>query len=158
MKTILLSIVFVGSALVSFGQSNLVSLEDIRYILHNNLQKADTFLMSKGYATKAKDEKKKTREYILNIKGGTHVDITLRADGKRLFIDLETNDISQYSLINNSISQYINKGSSTPDLQTYVVKDLCTFYITVNDSTPYDPMKRDYDMQIVADKNVTAIN
>ena len=67
-------------------------------------------------------------------------------------------DVTQYNLINNSISQYINKSSSTPEVQTYTVKDLCSIYITVNDTMPYDPLKRDYDMQIVADKNVTAYN
>jgi len=136
----------------------LISYEDMKYILHNNLLHADTFLMSKGYTLKVKDDKKKTREYTLAIKGGTHVDLTLRADGKRLFIDLETNELGQYNLINNSISQYINKAGSTADVQTYVIKDLCSIYITVNDTMPYDPMKRDYDMQIVADKSVTAIN
>ena len=136
----------------------MISYEDMKYILHNNLLHADTFLMSKGYTLKVKDDKKKTREYTLAIKGGTHVDLTLRADGKRLFIDLETNELGQYNLINNSISQYINKAGSTADVQTYVIKDLCSIYITVNDTMPYDPMKRDYDMQIVADKSVTAIN
>jgi len=158
MKVFILGIVLVGSTLLCFGQSSLISYEDIKYTLHNNLQHADTFFMAKGYSIKVKDDKKKTREYVLAIKGGTHVDLILRADGKRLFMDLETNEISQYNLINNSISQYINKAGSTQDIQTYVVKDLCSIYITVNDTMPYDPMKRDYDMQIVADKNVTAIN
>jgi len=158
MKTLVLSIALIGLTRLCFGQSNLISYEDMKYILHNNLLHADTFLMSKGYTLKVKDDKKKTREYTLAIKGGTHVDLTLRADGKRLFIDLETNELGQYNLINNSISQYINKAGSTADVQTYVIKDLCSIYITVNDTMPYDPMKRDYDMQIVADKSVTAIN
>jgi len=147
-----------GSTFLCFGQANLISYEDIRFLLHNNLMQADTFLTAKGYTTKVKDDKKKTREYILSIKGGTHVDITLRADGKRLFIDLESNELSQYNLINNSVAQYINKASSTPDMQTYVMKDLCTIYITSTESPQFDPLKRDYDMQIVADKNVTAFN
>jgi hypothetical protein len=158
MKAILLFITLTGSTALCFGQANLISYEDMKYLLHNNLEHADTFLMSKGYALKSKNEKKKTREYTLSIKGGTHVDLTLRADGKRLFMDLETNEVGQYNLINNSISQYINKSGSTPEVQTYTVKDLCSIYITVNDAMPYDPLKRDYDMQIVADKNVTAYN
>jgi len=158
MKAILLSLVLVGSAVLCFGQSNLISYEDMKYILHNNLEHADTFLMAKGYTIKSRNEKKKTREYTLLVRGGTHVDLTLRADGKRLFMDLETNELGQYDLINNSISQYLNKASSIGDVQVYTIKDLCTVYITANDSMPYNPLKRDYDMQIVADKNVTAYN
>src|SRR5476651_2535408 len=109
MKPFFLSIALIASTLLCFGQSNLISYEDIKYILHNNLAHADTFFMAKGYTVKVKNDKMRNREYVLAIKGGTHVDISLRADGKRLFIDLETNELGQYNLINNSIAQYINK-------------------------------------------------
>jgi hypothetical protein len=158
MKKILLSIVFICSGILCFAQTNLISYEDMKYLLHNNLLHADTFLMAKGYTVRSKNDKTKNREYVLPINGGTHVDLTLRADGKKLFMEIETNEISQYNLINNSISQYINKAGSIGDVQTYTVKDLCNIYITVTDAVPYDPMKKDYDMQIVADKNVTAYN
>jgi len=158
MKKMLLTATLCILSVCCFAQSNLVSIEDVKYLLHNNLSRADTFLTAKGYTIKSKNEKKKTREYYLATRNGTHVDLIIRADGKRLTMELETNDISQYNTINSSISQYVNKQSSTPDMQTFIVKDLCTFYITTSDSFPYDPMKKDYVMQIVADKNVTAID
>jgi hypothetical protein len=158
MKTTLLSMALISSAIFCFGQSNLISYEDMKYILHNNLQHADTFLIAKGYALKSKNDKTKNREYTLPIKGGTYVNLVLRADGKRLFMVIETNEVEQYNLINNSISQYLNKSGSIGDIQLYTVKDLCNIYITVNDTNPYDPLKRDYVMQIVADKNITAYN
>ncbi len=158
MKIFLLSIALTGSTLFCFGQSQFISYEDVNFLLHNNLMQADTFLTAKGYTTKVKDDKKRTREYVLAIPGGTHVDITMRADGKRLFIDLESNESRQYNLVINSVSQYINKASSTVDMQTYVMKDLCTIYITWTEGAQFDPLRRAYDMQIVADKNVTAYN
>src|SRR5476651_1254165 len=105
MKPFFLSIALIASTLLCFGQSNLVSYEDIKYILHNNLQHADTFLMAKGYTLKVKNDKAKNREYTLAKKGGTHVDLFLRGNGKKLFMDLETNEVGQYNLINNSIAQ-----------------------------------------------------
>jgi hypothetical protein len=127
-------------------------------MLHNNLEQADTFLTAKGYVTIAKSIKTKNRTYKLNIKGGTFVKLTMRADGKKQFIELETNELAQYTLINNSISQYINNEGSIGDIQTYVIKDLCNIYITVNDTQPYDPLKKNYVMQIVPDKNVMAFD
>lgn len=73
-------------------------------------------------------------------------------------MEIETNELEQYNLINNSISQYLNKSGSNGDVQIYTVKDFGSIYITVNDTNPYNPLKRDYVMQIVADKNVTAYN
>ncbi|MFI5163097.1 MAG: hypothetical protein ACHQHN_17585, partial [Sphingobacteriales bacterium] len=92
------------------------------------------------------------------ISGDSHVDIHVRSDGKRLMIEIETNVLSQYDLIHNSIAQYINKEGSTADVQTYVVKDLGTIYVTVNDMPPYDPLKREYDIHVVPDKRITAYN
>ncbi|MDB5009887.1 MAG: hypothetical protein JWR67_3005 [Mucilaginibacter sp.] len=158
MKTIILTTALICSGIICFAQTNLISYEDIKYILHNNLQHADTFLTAKGYTLKSKNEKTRNREYTLPIKGGTFVNLHIRADGKKLFMELETNELGQYNLINNSISQYLNKSGSTGDVQTYSIKDLCNIYITVTDTMPYDPIRKDYNMQIVADKNVTAYN
>lgn len=156
MKKLLLSIILTSSFCFCFGQKNLLSYEDLRYLLHNNLQKADTFLMAKGYTPTIKNTKKKTSEYTLSLKNGTHVTLSLRADGKKIFMELETNELAQYDLINNSISQYIHKSGMTGDIQTYEVKNLGNIYISVNESVPYDPLKKDYVMQIVADKNIVA--
>jgi len=158
MKALFVSFFVLCSVNYGFAQSKLISYDDLKYLLHNNLQKADTFLMAKGYQLKSKNEKTRNREYRIANAGGTYVDLHLRADGKRLFIELETDDISQYDLINSSISQYLNKAASVGDVQAYFVKDLCNIYITINDTVPYSPLKKDYDMQIVADKNVTAYN
>jgi hypothetical protein len=44
------------------------------------------------------------------------------------------------------------------DVQTYTVKELGNNYITINDTMPYDPMRMDYDIQVVGDKHITAYN
>lgn len=44
------------------------------------------------------------------------------------------------------------------DVQTYTVKNLGTIYITVNDTVPYNPLKREYDIHIVSDKHITTYN
>ncbi|MDB5118306.1 MAG: hypothetical protein JWQ79_3798 [Mucilaginibacter sp.] len=156
MKKLLLGILFTCSACVCFGQKNLISYEDLKYLLHNNQEQNDTFLTAKGFTVTVKNNKTKNREYNLAIKGNTHVTINMRADGKKQFMEIETNELEQYNLLNNSISQYLNKESSIGDVQVYAIKNLCNIYITVTDTMPYDPLKREYTMQVVPDKNVTA--
>jgi predicted house-cleaning NTP pyrophosphatase (Maf/HAM1 superfamily) len=151
-------IVLLLSALHGLSQRSLVSYDDIKYLLHNNIHQADTFLSAKGYIITKKDNDTKNRKYSLALQGGTHNTISLRVDGKRLFIEIETNEFNQYNLLRESISQYLIKDSMAADVQTYAVKDLGNIYITVNDSMPYDPLKKDYDIHIVGDKNITAYN
>jgi hypothetical protein len=156
MKKLLLSLLFGCIAITGFGQKTLISYEDIKFLLHSNLSQADTFLIAKGYSTIKKDLKKRTANYRVTITGGTFVGLSLRADGRKQFIELETNDPNQYTLINNSISQYLNTQGSIGDIQTYTIKNVGNIYITVNDTMPYHPLKRNYLMQIIPDKSVTA--
>ena len=139
-------------------QRNLVSYDDMTYLLTNNINKADTFFLAKGYTLTDKNVNKKTRKYALQIAGGTYANFNLRNDGRRMFIEIETNEPDQYNLIYNSISQYVDKQSATADVQVFKVKDLGTIYIMVNDTTPYNPLRRTYTMQVVADKGITAYN
>jgi hypothetical protein len=158
MKKILLTLLLSSSMLVTFAQKQLVSYEDIRYLLHNNLSKADTFMAAKGYALQNTKPQAKNRKYALNYSSNTTNSVDIRSDGKKIFISIQTNVIEQYNLLLNSISQYKTTASNVGDVQVYQVKDLGNIYITVNDSMPYDPLKKDYDIQIVPDKNITAIN
>jgi len=157
MKYIFLLILSISS-LQSFSQKSLVSYDDIKFLLNNNIHRADTFLTAKGYIATKKDSDPKTRKYALTLNGGTHNIISLRADGKRLFIEIETNELNQYNLIRESISQYLIKDGMAADIQTYSVKELGNIYISVNESVPYDPLKKDYDIQVVGDKHITAYN
>jgi len=154
----LLSVVFILTAFPGFAQKSLISYEDITYLLENNIHKADTFLMTKGYIINKKDNDTKNHKFTVTLPGGTYNNISLRADGKRLFIEIETNELNQYNLIRESISQYQVKDGMVADIQTYSVKGLGSIYISVNDSVPYDPLKRDYDIHIVGDKHITAYN
>lgn len=158
MKKLLLSTLLFCFASACFAQTNLISYDDLSYLLHNNINKADTFFVSKGYTLTKKDEKKNLRKYDLKIPGGTYVSNNVRVDGRRMYIEMETNELGQYNMIYNSISQYVNKESTTPDVQTFVVKDLGTIYIMVNDSVPYNPTRREYTFRLVADKGITAYN
>jgi len=157
MKKPALLILFLLSGTWCFAQKNLLSYEDLKYLLTNSLPKTDTFMMAKGYQVKIKNTKSNNRVYS-SLSGDSHVDISVRQDGKRLLIEIETNVLSQYDLIHNSIAQYVDKNSTTADVQTYVVKDLGSIYITVTDTSPYDPLKREYDIHIVPDKRITAYN
>jgi hypothetical protein len=154
MKKTCLTLLFSFIAYMSFAQQSLISYEDIKYLLHNNLNKADTFLVAKGYTK----PNAKTKKYTLSLPQNTQNNIEMRSDGKKIFISLQTNVLEQYNLLLNSISQYKTTNSNIGDVQVYQIKDLGTIYITVNDSAPYDPLKKDYDIQIVPDKNVTAVN
>jgi len=157
MKKLLLIIGFTCSALLCFGQKHLLSYDDVKFLLINNLQKTDTFMMAKGYKITSKNTSAKNRSYQ-SINGSSHVDVDVRIDGKKLFVEIQTNELEQYDLIHTSIAQYITKDSMAADVQIYAVKDLGSIYITVNDTTPYDPLKREYDMHIVPDKHITAYN
>jgi hypothetical protein len=158
MKKILLLLLFAGSTVSCFAQKQLLSYDDLRFLLQNNLQQIDTFMMAKGYKIPGKNNKTKNRNYTATFTGGTYSNIDVRLDGKRLFIEIETNELDQYDLIRNSISQYLDKNSQVADVQTYTVKELGSIYITVSDTVPYDPLRKDYDMHIVSDKHITAYN
>jgi hypothetical protein len=114
-------------------------------------------MTAKGYSTENINAKSKNRSYEAK-KGNDYVNVDMRIDGKRLFIEIITNEIEQYDLIHNSIAQYIKKDAMNGDVQTYLVKDLGTIYITVNDTAPYDPLKKEYDIHVVAEKHITAYN
>lgn len=158
MKTLTIACACMFYSISCFSQKNLISYDDIKYLLHNNLFHADTFLMAKGYTLTKKDNANKNRSYALTMQGGTHSSINVRSDGKRLFVEIETNEVDQYNLIRESIAQYLNKDAMVADVQTYTVKDLGSIYITINDTIPYDPLRKDYDIQIVPDKHITAYN
>jgi hypothetical protein len=157
MKKLFLLVSFCCSITLCFGQRHLLSYDDLKFLLQNNLQQADTFMMAKGYISNLKGNNIKNRSYTSKTESG-HVDVDIRIDGKKLFIELQTNELEQYDLIRNSISQYINKDAQVADVQTYTVKDLGSIYITVNDTAPYDPLKREYDIHVVSDKHITAYN
>jgi len=146
------------SVSICFGQKGLLSYDDLKFLVHNNLQQADTFLMVKGYLTIQKNNTTKNRKYTLANPGNTYTNVNIRLDGKKLFIEIESNSIEQYNLIHDSIIQYIDKNSAASGIQTYVLKDLGTIYITLEDAMPDNPLKRDYDIQVVADKHITINN
>lgn len=157
MKKLVLLVYLGFSASLCFGQKHLLSYDDLKFMLINSLQKTDTFMMAKGYTISVKNSKSNNRTYS-SVSGSSHIDINVRQDGKRLLVEIETNVLSQYDLIYNSIAQYVDKQGSTADVQTYVVKDLGSIYITVTDTNPYDPLKREYDIHVVPDKRITAYN
>ena len=156
MKSVFFVLLFIFFATAAYCQKNLISYDDIKYLLHNNLFRADTSLTAKGYSITKKDNDNKNRRYYLSLSEGTQNDIHLRADGKRLFIEIETNNLGQYNLIRESIVEYINKEAAADNIQAYSVKDMGNIYITINDTVPYSPVRKDYDIQIVGNKHITA--
>lgn len=158
MKTIIFLLSFFCLASAGYAQKQLLSYEDMKYLIENNLQKADTFLVSKGYKIEKISKKNNTRKYFANLQGGTKSNLELRADGKRIYLEIDTDDIAQYNMIHNSIAQFLIKNGEVADIQTYVVKDLGTIYISINDTMPYNPVRKDYDIHLVTEKNITSYN
>jgi len=157
MKKYLLVILFLFfSSSALFAQQKLLSYDDVKYLLHINLNSADTFLIAKGYTLQKKDDKKKTRKYTLATTSGSYVNLTNRTDGRRVFMELETNEPGQYNLIYNSIAQYVDAQASAPDMQAFKVKDLGMIYVMVNDVTPYNPLRRLYTIQIASEAGITS--
>ena len=158
MKKVLLSLLLSAFAYTGFAQGKLISYEEIQFMMHNNINRDDSLLLGKGYTQKAKNEKKRTREYTLATNRGTFINLSLRADGRRLFMELSTNDIQQHDVLMSSITQYPYKKENMGDMDLYILKDLATIYVTQTENVPYDPMKKNYLMQIVPDKNVIAFD
>ena len=158
MKKILITAIFSCLTYVCFAQGKLLSYEEIQFMLHNNINRDDSLLLGKGYTQKSKNEKKRTREYTLATNRGTYINLTLRADGRRLFMELATNDIQQHDVLMSSIGQYPHKTETMGDMDIYVLKDLCSIYVTQTENVPYDPMKKNYLIQIAPDKNVMAFD
>jgi uncharacterized protein (DUF342 family) len=158
MKKITLFIPLIFLATLCFGQKGAISYEDIKFILRNNLMQDDTFLNIKGYVTVKKDNDTKNRQYTISGLSDTYTKLNLRLDGKRMYIELETNQPGQFALIHDSIVQFLDKNAGTPGIQTYVVKDLGTIYVTSEEAPDGNPLKRDYDIQIAGDKHITINN
>ncbi len=157
MKKIILLLVVICASMACFAQSKLLSYEDVKYLIRNDLNQADTFLLAKGYKLKTKSVKKRYSEYTMPRSGAAFVNVNLRMDGRRMFLEIETTDVTQYNLIYNSILQYPHKFTLTgADIETYTIKDLFTAYITINEVVPYSPIIKNYSIQIVPDKNTVA--
>ncbi|MGY3212891.1 hypothetical protein [Mucilaginibacter sp. HD30] len=156
MKKTLFTTIFMCLTYAVFAQGKLISYEEIQFMLHNNINRDDSLLLGKGYIQKSKNEKKKTREYTLATNRGTYINLTMRADGRRLFMELATNDIQQHDVLMSSIGQYPHKTETMGDMNIYVLKDVGSIYITQTENVPYDPMKKNYVIQIAPDKNVMA--
>jgi hypothetical protein len=158
MKKILITAFISCLTYTGFAQGKLISYEEINFMLHNNINRDDSLLLGKGYTQKSKNEKKRTREYTLATNRGTFINLILRADGRRLFMELSTNDIQQHDVLMSSIGQYPHKTETMGDMDVYVIKDLCSIYVTQTENVPYDPMKKNYLMQIAPEKNVMAFD
>ena len=63
MKKPVLLFISLFSCAICFGQKHLLSYDDLRYLVTNNLQKTDTFMMAKGYTVKTKDNRTNNRTY-----------------------------------------------------------------------------------------------
>ena len=156
MKRLILIMAFVFSAFLCFAQKGAITYDDMKFLLHNNLMQADTFLTIKGYVVTKKDNANKIREYhISGVTSDLFTTINLRLDGKRMYIELETNQPNQFTLIHDSIQEFLDKNSAAAGVQTYAVKNLGTIYITSQESPDGNPLKRDYDIHIIADKHLT---
>lgn len=153
MKSIILLMSFFCLTTLVHAQSQLISYDDLHFLIENNLGKADTFLVAKGYTLAGTDTEKKTQKFTATFDAGTKSEIDMRADGKRIYIEIITDEISQYNMIRNSILQFLIKDEENVDIQTYEVKHLGTIYITVRDKVPYSPIRKDYDIHLVAQKN-----
>ncbi|MFD1255500.1 hypothetical protein ACFQ3S_01720 [Mucilaginibacter terrae] len=156
MKKILLVIAFCGLSFPSRAQQKFLSYEDIVYIETNNLQKTADFMLTKGY-TALKTKKADNLKYKLTNDGNTS-EVEIRLDGRRIYVYIATDEIMQVNLITNSIAPFLISKEDISGVINYKVKDLGNIYMMVSDKTPYSPIKKDYDIRIVSEKNITTYN
>jgi len=156
MKSIIFFMSFFCASMTCLAQKQLISYEDMKYLIENNLSKADTFLLAKGYTALEVNKKTNNRKYGAQLPGGTESEVDLRADGKRIYMDIFTDEISQYNMIHNSIAQFLVKDQSMGDVEAYNIKHLGDIYITVTDKVPYNPIRKNIEIHLVARKDITA--
>ncbi|MDT3401424.1 hypothetical protein QE417_000496 [Mucilaginibacter terrae] len=157
MKKILLAFTLCISSLLCQAQQNLLSYDDFVFLINNNLQKADDFMQSKGYS-KVKTKKAGNLKYHMALSGSSSTDVEIRADGRRLYIYIATDELQQLNLVNNSIEPFLLSKEDNSGVTNYKVKDLGNIYVMITDKVPYNPIKKDYDIRIVSDKQITAYN
>ncbi|WP_345952433.1 hypothetical protein [Mucilaginibacter sp. PAMB04168] len=157
MKILLVIAALCFSQMICQAQRNLLAYEDILYIITNNAQKADDFMQSKGY-TKHKVKKAGNLKYHLSLPGNAASDVEIRNDGKRIYIYLAKDELNQVNLLVNSISPFVLSQEDNSGITSIKVKDLGMIYMTINDKVPYSPIRKDYDIRIVSDKNITTYN
>jgi len=158
MKKIIFLVVLMATASGVFAQTNLLSYDDIQFMLQNNLARNDTFLVAKGYVSMNAKPKKNSKKFTLALPNNTYNNVELRLDGRKIFIEIETNALQQYDMIKNSIASYKVSSEAGPDTEAYHVKDLGNIYVLITDAVPYNPLKRVYEIQIAPDKQYTALN
>jgi len=154
-KLLLLTALCCFTAL-AYGQQKFLSYDDLVYLETNNLQKAGNFMQSKGYSP-LKSKKQGNLKFTLQS-GVNTSQVEIRSDGRRVYIYIATDEIQQFNLLYNSILPYLESTEENSGITIYKVKDLGIIYTTSNDKVPYSPIKRDYDISIVSDKNITAYN
>jgi outer membrane lipoprotein-sorting protein len=157
MRNLLLVAAFCFISVWCRAQQKLLSYDDLAYMITNNLQRTDSFMQSKGY-TKVAVNKVGNLKFNLKMPGSTTSEVTIRSDGKRVYIYITTDELQQYNLINNSIAPYLLSREETMGVQAYRVKDLGIIYILINEKVPYSPINKDYDIQLVSDPTITFNN
>lgn len=157
MKKILLIISLCLGSFLCKAQQNLLSYDDFVFLINNNLQKGDDFMQSKGY-TKVKTKKAGNLKYHMALPGNSASDVEIRADGRRLYIYIATDELQQLNLVSNSIEPFLLSKEDNSGVTNYKVKDLGNIYVMITDKVPYNPIKKDYDIRIVSDKQITAYN
>src|SRR4051812_20442748 len=99
MKKLLLIAALCCTTFFCRAQQQLLSYDDMVYLVTNNLQKADDFMTAKGYTSKNKKpigaKTTGSIKYALTIPGGTSSEVEIRADGKRVYIYIATDEIQQ---------------------------------------------------------------
>ncbi|WP_342645071.1 hypothetical protein [Mucilaginibacter sp. CSA2-8R] len=145
------------AALASHAQQKLLAYDDFVYIINNNLQKSDDFMISKGY-TKVKTKKQGNQKYHLDLPGNSTSDVEIRVDGRRIYIYVATDELQQLNLVNNSIAPFLLSKEDISGITNYRVRDLGNVYEQIIDKVPFNPIKKDYDIRIVSDKNITTYN
>ncbi|UEG55081.1 hypothetical protein LLH06_08910 [Mucilaginibacter daejeonensis] len=162
MRRILAISMFCLTALACKAQQKLISYDDMVYLITNNLQHDDQFMLSKGYISKNKKaigtKTTGSIKYELSLPGGSTSEVEIRADGRRVYIYIATDEIQQVNLVINSIEPFVLSKDESSGILNYKVKDLGNIYYTSTDKMPYNPIKRDHDIRIVSDKAITTYN
>ncbi len=145
------------AAFTGHAQQKLLAYDDFVYIINNNLQKSNDFMISKGY-TAVKTKKQGNQKYHLDLPDNSTSDVEIRMDGRRIYIYIATDELQQLNLVNNSIAPYLISKEDISGITNYRVRDLGNVYEQIIDKVPFNPIKKDYDIRIVSDKNITTYN
>ncbi|RYY06881.1 MAG: hypothetical protein EOP43_04950 [Sphingobacteriaceae bacterium] len=117
-QKVLLTCIFMTTAMYCSAQKQLLSYQDLQYIIQSNTAAVTGFLQQKDYHLQSADNKQ--ARFFALFADEDYNDFDLSIQGKHATLTLLTTDLQQIETLENSLKNYVYK--STKNGKTYRIK------------------------------------